>query len=132
MSEKEISLKTVNNACCGAEAKAVILGCSGGSNVGQIANNLMIELDKSGIGNAYCLAGVGAGLSGFVETAKSARTIVIDGCPVACAKKVFEKYGIAPTQYFVVTEMGIEKNHFFDALKEETAQALSYIREKIG
>lgn len=55
MSEKEISLKTVNNACCGAEAKAVILGCSGGSNVGQIANNLMIELDKSGVGNAYLI-----------------------------------------------------------------------------
>jgi uncharacterized metal-binding protein len=32
---------------------------------------------------------------------------------------------------FVVTEMGIEKNHVFDALREETAQALSYIKEKM-
>lgn len=62
--------------------------------MGQIANNLMIELKKSGVGNAYCLAGVGAGLSGFLETAKSARTILIDDCPVACGKKVFENYGI--------------------------------------
>jgi uncharacterized metal-binding protein len=131
MSGKETSLKTVDVTCCGAEAKAVILGCSGGSNVGQIANNLMIELEKNGLGNSYCLAGVGAGLSGFVETAKSARTIVIDGCPVACGKKIFENYGITPTQYFVVTEMGIEKNHVFDALKEETAQAMSYIMEKM-
>ena len=99
--------------------------------MGQIANNLMIELDKSGVGNAYCLAGVGAGLSGFVETAKAARTIVIDGCPVACGKKVFKNYGITPTQYFVVTEMGIEKNHVFEDLREEMAQALSYIMEKI-
>jgi len=27
--------------------------------------------------------------------------------------------------------MGIEKNHVFDALKEETAQAMSYIKEKM-
>lgn len=30
MSEKEIS-QTVNDTCCGMEAKTLILGCSGGS-----------------------------------------------------------------------------------------------------
>lgn len=51
MEEKDI--------CCNGSVKALILACSGSSNVGQIANNTMIELDKKGVGNAYCLAGVG-------------------------------------------------------------------------
>jgi uncharacterized metal-binding protein len=131
MSEKNTGLTIIQDTCCSTEAKAVIVACSGGSNVGQVANNAMIELDKGGIGNAYCLAGIGAALSGFIESAKAAKTIVIDGCPTKCGKKAFEKYGITPTQCFVVTEMGIDKNHNFDALSEETARALSYMKEKI-
>ena len=107
------------------------MNCSGGLNVGQVANNAMIELDKGGIGNAYCLAGIGAALSGFIESAKAAKTVVIDGCPVGCAKKAFEKYDITPTQYFVVTEMGIEKKHAFDTFQGETDLALGYIRSNI-
>jgi uncharacterized metal-binding protein len=91
----------------------------------------MIELDKSGVGSAYCLAGIGASLSGFIESAKTARTIVIDGCPVGCAKKAFEKHELTPSQYFVVTEMGIEKKHNFSELQTETELALDYIISNI-
>jgi uncharacterized metal-binding protein len=116
------------DVCCSENVKTLIMACSGGSNVGQVANNAMIELDKGGVGNAYCLAGVGAALSGFIESAKAAKTVVIDGCPVGCAKKVFERCDISPTQYFVVTEMGIEKNHNFKQLDTETKQAVDYIK----
>jgi uncharacterized metal-binding protein len=120
-----------NNTCCLTETKTLILGYSGGSNVGQAANNVMIELDKSGVGNAYCLAGIGASLSGFIESAKTARTIVIDGCPVGCAKKAFEKHEITPSQYFVVTEIGIEKKHNFSQLQTETKLTLDHILSNI-
>jgi uncharacterized metal-binding protein len=119
------------DVCCNNQVKTLILGCSGGSNVGQIANNAMIELDKSGVGNAYCLAGVGAALSGFIESVKSSRTIVIDGCPVGCAKKAFEKYDLTPSLYFVVTEIGIEKKHAFDMLGHETDRALDHIKSHL-
>ena len=107
--------------------KTLILGCSGGFNVGQIANNVMIEMDKKGTGNAYCLSGAGADLSGFVESARAGRTILIDGCPVGCGKKIFERQGITPTRYLVITELGIEKKHDFRALAEETGQAVEQI-----
>jgi uncharacterized metal-binding protein len=55
------------------------------------------------------LAAMGAGLSGFVESAKAAgENLVIDGCPVACGKKIFENLGI-PFRQFVVTDYGVEK-----------------------
>jgi len=119
------------NVCCSGDAKTLVLACSGGSNVGQIANNVMIELDKKGAGNAYCLAGIGAALSGFVESAKAAKTVVIDGCPVGCGKKAFEKYGIEASQYFIVTELGIEKAHDFSNLDRESEMAFGAIASSI-
>ena len=119
------------DVCCSGTAPTLVMACSGGSNVGQVSNNIMIELDKKGVGNAYCLAGVGAALSGFIESAKAAKTIVIDGCPVGCGKKAFEKYGLEPSQYFVVTELGVAKTHDFSKLAEETDKTLQSVLEKI-
>jgi len=56
-----------------------------------------------------CLAAVSADLSGFIESAKSAdKNVVIDGCPVACGKKIFESKGL-PFMHFVTTDFGVEK-----------------------
>jgi uncharacterized metal-binding protein len=110
--------------CCSGSVKTLILACSGGSNTGQASNRAMIELDKKGMGNAYCLAGIGADMSGFIESARTANTILIDGCPVGCGTKSFEKHGITPTQYIVITELGIEKSHNFDNLEAETEEVL--------
>jgi uncharacterized metal-binding protein len=70
---------------------------------------------------------MGAALSGFIESAKAVKTIVIDGCPTECGKKAFEKYGIIPTQHFVVTAMRIKK-HKFDSLDSETKKVVDYIK----
>ncbi len=113
--------------CCSGPKKRLILACAGGSNVGQISNSLMIELDKRGVGNAYCLAGIGGDLTGFVESAKAADLIVIDGCPTGCAKNVLERHGITPKSYYIVTQSGIEKNHNFDKIREETEKVLPKI-----
>jgi uncharacterized metal-binding protein len=119
------------DVCCSGDEKTLVLACSGGSNAGQIANSVMIELDKKGVGNAYCIAGIGAALSGFVESAKAAKTVVIDGCPVGCGKKALEKYGIEASQYFILTELGIEKTHDFTKLADETKSALKAIESSI-
>lgn len=123
--EKDGYCATTGDTCCSGEARTIVVACSGASNVGQISNNVMIELSKRGYGDAYCLAGVGARISGFVETAKAAKTIIIDGCPVGCGKKVFEQYDIQPTRYIVVTELGIEKTHNFDTVSGETNDLLA-------
>ncbi len=56
-----------------------------------------------------CLAGVGAGISGFVESVKGAcGNVTVDGCGVCCARKTLENIGVNPIS-FVLTEMGFEK-----------------------
>ena len=116
-----------DNTCCGEGKKTLVVACSGGSNVGQVANNVMIGIDRHGYGDAFCLGGIGAALSGFIESAKAGRVILIDGCPVACGKKAFEKHGIEPARYFVVTELGIAKSHDFSQLERETKEAMNAI-----
>jgi uncharacterized metal-binding protein len=126
MSNKEDECcPTTTDTCCSDQAKTLVVACSGSSNVGQISNNVMIELHARGYGNAFCLAAIGAGHSGFVETAKAARMIVIDGCPVGCGEKTFENHGIQPTRHIIVTEFGIEKTHNFNTVAAETKDVLA-------
>jgi uncharacterized metal-binding protein len=118
---------TQNDSCCTDQVKTLIMACSGGSNVGQISNSAMVEMDKQGVVNAYCLAGVGAELSGFLASSKAARIILIDGCPIGCGKKILEKHAIEPARYFVVSEFGVEKKHAFDDLDAGTKMVLDQI-----
>jgi len=104
---------------CTAE-EITFLPCSGGSNCGQIANQVAVKLTEEGIGNIYCLAGIGAHIDGMVESVKGAKRLVaLDGCSVACAKKTIEHAGLTVTDWVCVTEEGISKNHDFQLGSEE-------------
>ena len=89
----------------------MILACSGGSNVGQLSNQVAVELTQEGVGKMFCLAGIGGQLSGLVQSAKDAPTMMaIDGCEVGCAKAVLDQAQIPLSNYLVITEEGLEKN----------------------
>ena len=97
---------------CGAEGKTrIIYSCSGiGSNVGQLANAAACKLAREGYGGGSCLAGVGGGIEKLVGVGKSAdERIVIDGCPVACAKKIMDDQGLTIDRYVMITDLGITK-----------------------
>jgi uncharacterized metal-binding protein len=104
------NIKRRNNMaeCCGGKTR-LIYACSGAADVGEIADQVARKLRSEGFANMSCLAGVGAGLSGYVQSAKGAdENITIDGCPVACAKKSLERIGVTPTSY-ILTELELVK-----------------------
>jgi len=83
--------------------------CSGNADVGEIADLAARKLRKEGFSQGSCIAAVGAGISGFVQSAKGADVnITIDGCPVACSRKILENLGVTSVSY-IVTEMGFKK-----------------------
>lgn len=86
--------------CCG-QGDVLLLACSGGSNVGQIANDAAKALDQLGQGSMYCLIGIGMQLPPFVERTKKEGTnvVAIDGCGVTCARKALENIGMTPNVY---------------------------------
>ena len=95
--------------CCGGK-KVLLYACSGGANVAEISDRAARELMFSGAGSMFCLAGIGAGIQGMVQTAKDADVnLVIDGCPMDCAKKIFDKAGVTNYTQLKVTDLGIEK-----------------------
>jgi len=98
----------------------VVFPCSGGSNCGQIANDVAVHLTEEGIGTLFCLAGIGAHIPGMIESAKSAKRIVaIDGCSVACAKKTIEYAGLNVTDYIDITKEGIAKSKDFKLSQQD-------------
>lgn len=98
--------------CCTTNGNIMILACSGASNVGQLSNRAAVELS---FGKMFCLAGIGGGLSGFVQSAKDVPHLVaIDGCEVGCAKATLARAEVPLKDYIVLTELGIKKSKDFD------------------
>jgi uncharacterized metal-binding protein len=51
----------------------------------------------------------------MIRAAKSAgERVVIDGCPIGCARKIMEMNQIPVDRYVIVTELAIDKTHDFD------------------
>ena len=116
--------------CCVPGGNVMILACSGGSNVGQLANQAAVELTQEGFGKMYCLAGVGGLLSGFVQSAKDApQMVAIDGCSVGCAKAILEKADVPLKGYVVLTDLGIEKNKDLAPKANEIRQVKEAVKQ---
>lgn len=111
--------------CCGS-GNRLVYACSGGADVGEIADRVARQLVKKGFATPSCLAGVGGHVPGFVASAiGDVENIVIDGCPVACARKNMEHIEAEMTHY-VLTEMGLKKGKTpaTDKIVEEIADRI--------
>lgn len=106
---------------CGCGGTRLIYACSGCADVGEVADKVARSINKQGQAKMSCLAGIGAGLSAFIESAKGAcGNVTVDGCPIACAKNTLEKAGVVPKS-FILTELGLTKGKTLvtDKLAEE-------------
>jgi uncharacterized metal-binding protein len=96
---------------CGTnEPERIIFPCAGQANTGQLTNLAAIQLTEEGYGSIACAALLATGAEGLVTNAKNAEEVVIlDGCPMLCAKKIADTQGVPVTQHLVVTDLGITK-----------------------
>jgi len=97
-----------NNCMC-QEAGVLVFSCSGAADVGEVTDRVARKIAKCGQAKMFCLAGIGAHISGMIESAKAAKKIIaIDGCPVSCAKKTLEHVGFNVISHNL-KNMGFEK-----------------------
>lgn len=109
-----------------------IFTCAGGSNTGQTANAAGVRLAQSGWGYLACLAGVGAGAENTLKKLAGARkVVVVDGCSVACARKMLEKAGVNVDGYVQVAELGVKKDLGVLAPDPEAVEKACRILEKV-
>jgi uncharacterized metal-binding protein len=93
----------------------LIFCCSGASNVGVLSFQAAIRLAQEGFGAFSCIAGIGSKNLPMIRAAKSAgERVLIDGCPIGCARKIIDANLIPVDRYVIVTELGIDKTHGLD------------------
>ncbi|TWU45831.1 DGC domain protein [Novipirellula aureliae] len=114
----------------------ILFACSGCSNAGQLANSIAVELDRRGVAEMSCLAGVGAAKPLFLKKLSEREVWVIDGCPIHCSLGVFDQVREHVDVHIRLYDFGIKKKadaptgEDFDALVEEVLQHVA--RQKVG
>ncbi len=88
----------------------LVYSCSGCSSAAQTANDVALRLDRDGVAEMSCIAGVGGGVAPLVKLARSGRVIVaIDGCALACARACLATQGVTPTHHVLLPALGVKK-----------------------
>jgi uncharacterized metal-binding protein len=101
----------------------LVYSCSGCSSAAQMANALAIRLDREGLAEMSCIAGVGGGVEGLVRTARSGRRILaLDGCVLACARACLARAGLAPHRHLVLGDHGVKKRKHADFEPQQADQ----------
>lgn len=100
-----------NSTCSCCSAPTLVFSCSGCSDTGAITDLAARKLTKEGVAKMTCLAGIGGRVSGIMATTESAGLIiVIDGCPLNCARKTLENAGFIDFKHLTLSEIGMKKS----------------------
>lgn len=113
--------------------KPLVYTCSGCSSAAQMTNALGLRLDREGVAEMSCIAGVGGNVPKLVRTARSGRPIVaLDGCPLACTRSCLAQRGLEPDLHRVLTREGVRKRYHADYDAEEAEGIYASLRDQVG
>lgn len=110
-----------------ADDKPLVYSCSGCSNVAQLANDVAVVMDREGLAQMSCIAGVGGGVKKLVNIAKSGRNILaLDGCRLACVKSTLALHGVTPKWHIELTSLGLKKRDGEDCTAADFYRVLNH------
>ena len=112
----------------------LVYSCSGCSSAAQMANHVAVRLDRSGLAEMSCIAGVGGDVPHLVRIARSGRPILaLDGCPLECVRSCLAQRGLEPDRHLLLHEHGVKKRQHddFDAVQAQQVyrQAEALVQE---
>ena len=115
------------------EMLPLVYSCSGCSSAAQMANHVALQLDRRGVAEMSCIAGIGGDVPSLLKLAHSGRPIVvIDGCPLMCAKKCLERHGIEPDDHLQLAEHGVKKRFHADFDPDHAERIIAEVADRIG
>ena len=115
-----------------ASPRPLVYSCSGCSSAAQLANHVAVRLDRSGVAEMSCIAGIGGDVPSLLKTARSGRPIIaLDGCPLVCVKSSLARHGIAPDRHYQLQEYGIKKRQHEDFDLEQAATVLERVKAEL-
>ena len=101
----------------------LVYACSGCSSAAQLANHVALQLDRRGVAEMSCIAGVGGDVPYLLKIARSGRPIIaLDGCPLVCVKSSLARHGIEAERHYQLNQYGVKKRYHadFDPAEAET------------
>lgn len=108
---------------------ALVYACSGCSSAAQLANHVAVQLDRQGVAEMSCIAGVGGDVPSLVRTATSGRAIVaLDGCALACVKHCLARHGVVADRYYPLQHAGVKKQYHADFDAAQAQRVLDQVR----
>jgi len=107
----------------------LIFCCPGASNAGVLSFQAAIRLAQDGFGVFSCIARIGSKNPLMIRASKSAgERVVIDCCPVKCARKIMDANLILIDRYVVVTEPGSGKTHTSDIVDSDAEAVVEEVK----
>jgi len=114
-------------------AAPLVYSCSGSSNVAQLANYVAVRLDRLGIAEMSCIAGVGGDVRALVKKATAGRPVIaIDGCPLTCCEQVLAAKGVKPVRMIRLHDLGLKKRQHVDFSAAEREQIFLAVLEELA
>lgn len=108
--------------------RPLVYACSGCSTAAQMTNYLALKLDRLGLAEMSCVAGVGGGIPHLVQIARSGRPILaLDGCHLACARQCLLNQGVTPDRHLVLTHLGAGARRFRDLDPQEAEDVAAQV-----
>lgn len=97
-----------------------------------MANHIALRLDRLGIAEMSCIAGLGGDVPQLVRKAQSGRPLLaIDGCPLQCVRRTFARHALHPHTAITLSEMGVRKCLGQDFDPNEAEEILGRITAKL-
>lgn len=110
----------------------LVYSCSGCSSAAQLANHVAVQLDRRGVAEMSCIAGVGGDVPSLLKVAQSGRPmVVIDGCALVCAKRSLERHGVIPDRHLQLGEQGVKKRFHADFDPQQAEDMISLVSQMI-
>ena len=104
-------------------ALPLVYSCSGCSSAAQLANHVAMQLDRRGVAEMSCIAGVGGDVPYLLKIARSGRPIIaLDGCSLDCVKSCLARHGIEADRHYQLNQYGVKKRLHtdFDPVEAQT------------
>ena len=111
-----------------AAPQALVYSCSGCSSAAQLANHVAVQMDRRGLAEMSCIAGVGGDVPKLVKLARSGRPIIaLDGCPLVCVQSVLARHAITPARHYQLHQYGVKKRTHQDFDPAQAQQLLEQV-----
>ena len=112
-----------------AQGLPLVYSCSGCSSAAQLANQVALRLDRAGVAEMSCIAGLGGDVPHLLKIAKAGRPIIaLDGCPLVCVQSTLARHNIAPARHYQLQQYGVKKRKHEDFDAEQAATVLAQVQ----